>query len=84
MLFVLGVVPNYQHFHKRTNRTLGEGVNSNVHFLDILNVDRTFHYETQEMHTFCTLVKMLIIVNGPINRFLILKVAFYRLETDLL
>ena len=41
------VVHNYQHFHKRTNTTLGGGVNSNVHFfLEIINVDRTFHCET--------------------------------------
>ena len=26
--------------------TRGERVNSNVHFLDIINVDRTFHYKT--------------------------------------
>ena len=38
----------YQRFLERTDRTLVqvEGVNSNVHFLDVIKVDKTFRYET--------------------------------------
>ena len=43
----LGVVHSYQHFHKHTKRTLrGRGCKAMFTFLDIINVERTFHYET--------------------------------------
>ena len=109
LLIYLGVIHNYQHFHKHTNFTLGgRGLKTMYTFLDVIDVDRTFHFEThfvkkndynyklQErirklswmfseiiqstffvVHfgvggagsgktTFCTLVKILIIVNSPL------------------
>ena len=81
----LGVVHSYQHFHKHTKRTLrGRGCIAMFTFLDIINVERTFHYETH-------FVKNLITTTNYKNRtrnfndcFLRMKFFYYKINLFLL